>query len=133
MPTRKTAPREYGSRQFILDGLLAPGTVIGSGLTVRELVAIEDFIRCRFRCQLSANDGTFEFEFVHPDLGLDDLYIDDGTAVHLDKAAADLAISTTTEVVTDNIDLYGEAFILVSYTDAGGGSTIGHVAFCGAA
>lgn len=111
-----TASRNYRCQQG-----LGAGAVVGTGATVREMIPVSQLLRARVRFKLSAGDGTLAFKFVKPDAN--GRYNDDGTSVYASGNPTDLAVPDTTEVNRD-IDLYGEAFLLLEYTDTTGGSTI---------
>lgn len=123
--------REAHSRHVLVGGNLAPGTDIGDGATVYQLVPLDDHIRGRFRAKLSAQAGGGTFSFIYPRPDASGEYLEDGSQVHADAAAVDLALADTNEDASADIDFYGEAFILLKYVDGGGGSTIEYVAFSG--
>jgi len=123
--TRKALGRTAGSRHY----LVAADETVGAAAVVGFQIPLKDALRCRIRAKCSTAGGTFTFRFMRPDANGD--YQEDNSQNHADEAAADLVLADTSEGISDNIDIYGEAFLWVEYTDDGDGSTIEYIAFSG--
>ncbi len=116
---------ELKSRHFLLAGALAPGSVVGDGAVVREVVPVAGSLRARVRAKLSANDGDVAFYFKRP--REDGTFAEDGSDRHATQNPTALSLPDTNEAYRE-IELWGEAVLEIEYTDAGGGSTIEYVA-----
>lgn len=119
--SRRLPPNKSLSRSFIVRGNLAPGTSVGDGTTLRQVIPIGDALRGKVRAKLSAAGGSLAIKYVHPPTAGGDELAEDGTDVHATAAATALSLTDTSEQESAGIDFYGEAALLLEYTDDGGG------------
>lgn len=108
--------------------VLAEGDVLEAAEELHVQVPIDDLLKGAVRAQLSAGGATVKMRFPRPDDA--QTFEDDGTDLHADNAADDLALADTDEAKA-TMEFHGEAYLLVSIVAGGAGCTIDQVSFAG--
>lgn len=119
MSRRHPTPRLRG-RHFQLQGALAAATAMSEGGTLSEMIPIAGMLRMRVRALVSGGAATLRAAFVFPDA--DGFFAE--ANLHTTGNPADVVLVAGTEGLMEISELYGEAFLLISLIDAGGGAPV---------
>lgn len=119
MSRRHPTPRLRG-RHYQLEGTLGTGVALSEGGTLSQLVPIAGMLRMRVRALVTGGAATLRARFVYPDTN----GLFDEANLHTTGSPADVVLVADTEGLMEIAELFGEAFLLISLIDAGGGAPV---------